>query len=587
MGGLQDGIYPKMLQVLDGHITPVLATIYRECLALGHTPKSWQRVKVVFIPKPGKSDYTLPKSFRPISLTSFLLKGLERLVERHLRDTFTRNGKVFVAQYAFQEGKSTDSALHELTTVTEKTISDKEYALATFMEIEGAFDNVSFEAIGKAMDSWEVDGISKRWISNYLPAREISYDYHGNVTKAIAKRGSPQGGVISPLLWIMLVDELLRRLKQEDLKVIGYADDVTTICVGKFLGTLCERTQAALRVVERWCREVGLNVNPGKTELVVFTRNRNFQNYRAPTLFGKAIQRGTSVKYLGVTFSQTLNWKDHIEYRINKCIRVFWYCRKIIGKRWGLSPTNVLWLHTAIIRPMLSYGSFIWWIGSTTVTISRKLSHLQRVACLAITGAASTAPQSALEALLNLPTLLSFIEAEARSTAFRLRQNIKERDSSNKRGHSSIWNTLTHEECSLLAPSDTAVAKYFFGNKFKIVTLEEGTNVDFPFNGDPWFVATEHDEGGYSFGILHETDNATMKGFLGPNLGPKLAGLVSLLTCCQRAQHAVGVTIPLIIYLDQISAIKAVTAKKIDSKLATECIECMNKLAESREVILT
>lgn len=284
-----DGVYPKLLQVLGVYITPVLTFIYGEALVIGYTLKSWQGVGVVFIPKPGKSDYTMPKSFRPISLTSFLVKCLERLVERHVRDIFTRNGREFVVQHAFQEGKSNESALHELTKVIEKTISDKEYALATFMDIEGAFDNVSFEVIGKAIDAWGVDGTSKRWISNYIPAREISYEYYGNIIKAIVKKGAPQGGVISPLLWIMVVDELLLRLRQTGLRVIGYADDVTTICVGKFLGTLCERTQAVLRVVERWCREVGLNVNPGKTELVVFTKNRTFQEFKEPTLFGKTI----------------------------------------------------------------------------------------------------------------------------------------------------------------------------------------------------------------------------------------------------------------------------------------------------------
>lgn len=57
-----DGVYPKMLQVLDIDLMPILVTIYKEALILGHTPKSWQMVKVVFIPKPGKNDYTIPKS---------------------------------------------------------------------------------------------------------------------------------------------------------------------------------------------------------------------------------------------------------------------------------------------------------------------------------------------------------------------------------------------------------------------------------------------------------------------------------------------------------------------------------------------
>lgn len=186
-------------------------------------------------------------------------------------------------------------------------------------------------------------------------------------------------------------------------------------------------------------------MNADKTELVVFTKNRTFRDYRAPTLFGKTIQRGHSVKYLGITLSPTLNWKDHVEYRINKCIRVFWQCRKTIGQRWGLSPTNVLWLYTDVVRPMLTYGSFIWWTGLKTVTTYKKLSHLQRIACLAVTRASNTTPQSALEALLNLPTLTYFTEAEARTTVFRLRHTIKEIDRINNRGHSFLWEILTCE----------------------------------------------------------------------------------------------------------------------------------------------
>lgn len=109
-----------------------------------------------------------------VSLTSFLLKGLERLVERHIRDDFASRGLTFTAQHAFQEG----------------------------------------------------------------PTR---------------------------------------------------ADDITTICRGKFLETLCDLTQNALKLVEKWCEEVGLNVNPAKTELVVFTKNRNLDKFKAPVLFGKPL----------------------------------------------------------------------------------------------------------------------------------------------------------------------------------------------------------------------------------------------------------------------------------------------------------
>jgi hypothetical protein len=55
-------------------------------MAYGFIPMAWRQVKVTFIPKPGKLDYTEAKAYRPISLSSFLLKTMEKLVDRHIMD---------------------------------------------------------------------------------------------------------------------------------------------------------------------------------------------------------------------------------------------------------------------------------------------------------------------------------------------------------------------------------------------------------------------------------------------------------------------------------------------------------------------
>lgn len=57
-------------------LCPYLVKVFRASLAFGHIPEQWTNVKVIFIPKAGKKDYSQPKSFRPISLTSFLLKTM-------------------------------------------------------------------------------------------------------------------------------------------------------------------------------------------------------------------------------------------------------------------------------------------------------------------------------------------------------------------------------------------------------------------------------------------------------------------------------------------------------------------------------
>jgi hypothetical protein len=58
-------------------------------MAYGFIPIAWRQVKVTFIPKPGKLGNTEAKTYRPIILSSFLLKTMEKLVDRHILCTGT------------------------------------------------------------------------------------------------------------------------------------------------------------------------------------------------------------------------------------------------------------------------------------------------------------------------------------------------------------------------------------------------------------------------------------------------------------------------------------------------------------------
>jgi hypothetical protein len=80
-----DGIFPPLLQQGRRIVIPHLVKIFRACMAVGYVRAIWRQVKAVFTPKPGTNFYTGPKEFRPVSLTSFLLKPLERLMDRYLR----------------------------------------------------------------------------------------------------------------------------------------------------------------------------------------------------------------------------------------------------------------------------------------------------------------------------------------------------------------------------------------------------------------------------------------------------------------------------------------------------------------------
>lgn len=93
-----------------------------------------------------------------------------------------------------------------------------------------------------------------------------------------------------------------------------------------------------------------LIVNPNKMELVILTNNRTLGNYTSSTLANNGFQSSTQDKYFGVTLNHKLNWDKHVTQKLNKARIIFCQCRKLIGKKWGLSPKIILRLYTPVGR---------------------------------------------------------------------------------------------------------------------------------------------------------------------------------------------------------------------------------------------
>jgi hypothetical protein len=148
-----------------------------------------------------------------------------------------------------------------------------------------------------------------------------------------------------------------------------------------------------------------VSVNPDKTGLVAFTRRRELPGFFEPCLFGTTLDRSMPVKYLGVILDSQLTWKEHVDVKVRKDQNLMWACRKAYGVTWGLRPRVVHWLYVSIIRPSITFASLVWWPGCQTASAKKKLSSIQRVACLRITGALCTTPTNAVEVLIRLPPL--------------------------------------------------------------------------------------------------------------------------------------------------------------------------------------
>jgi hypothetical protein len=219
--------------------------VLRASLALGYIPMSWRHIRVVFMPKPGKL-LSQVKSLRLFSLMSFVLKTLEKILDRHIRDGVLVEKPLHQYQYAYRAGMSTETALFQVVRRLETSLNHKEIALGAFLVIEGAFDNTSFNALTTAARERRLEETCCRWVRSMLESQVVHTSLMGSNLTAQVVGGCPQGRVFSPILWNLVVDRLLVETNDLRFSTFGYADDIVIIIQGK-----CAHTPGNLGKVPR------------------------------------------------------------------------------------------------------------------------------------------------------------------------------------------------------------------------------------------------------------------------------------------------------------------------------------------------
>ena len=177
---------------------------------------------MVFLPKPGKASYRLPKSFRPISLSNYFLKGLERLSVWEMNSRL-KTHPIHKKQHAFTKGKSTESALSATVNLGESNVFRHKGCLAVFLDISGAFDSIGIDHIRKTLVKHGGDDDLVKWYYNLLQERHVTLSLHGVEEEICTSQGFPQGGVASAKFWLIAFDQAIRIINKRGVEGNGYA----------------------------------------------------------------------------------------------------------------------------------------------------------------------------------------------------------------------------------------------------------------------------------------------------------------------------------------------------------------------------
>jgi hypothetical protein len=169
-----DQIPNKILKDAEEWLIPHLHKLFNATTRIGYHLKAWKAAITLAIRKPNKEDYTSIEAYRPIALLNIMGKLLELVMARKLSELAENNGTLPETQMGARKGRSTETALQLLTEqiyTIWKLPGKQRVATILYIDISGAFDNVSHIRLLDNLRKRKTPDFIIRWVTSFLQER--------------------------------------------------------------------------------------------------------------------------------------------------------------------------------------------------------------------------------------------------------------------------------------------------------------------------------------------------------------------------------------------------------------------------------
>ena len=373
-----DGVPPILLKNCAKELCSPLRIIWEESFERGNVPMFYKETLITPLYK--KGDRARAVNYRPVALTSHVIKVYERILRSVMVDYIDRNKLLCDNQHGFRSGRSCLTQLLSHIDDIVKGLIDGADTDAIYLDFAKAFDKVDHRLLLAKMRKLGFHEKLVKWIESFLSDRKQSVVLDGvSSFSAVVLSGVPQGTVLGPLLFIIFINDMklcvmgsIIRLFADDTRILRHIFSIEDV------GAL----QQDLNCVLEWAKCNNMALNENKFELLVHKHSSQSALFELPFTVltqtyqvssGSIILPSESVKDLGVMVSSDLSWKPHICMIAQRATKVAAWVLSAFKTR---DKCTMLTLYKSIIRSHLEYCCPLW--NSSSKCNIQQLEGVQR-----------------------------------------------------------------------------------------------------------------------------------------------------------------------------------------------------------------
>jgi len=285
-----------------------------------------------------------------------------------MRKFLDHNKILSKAQHGFRNNLSTNTAGFEFTQAIYESIDSNNFTIALYFDLTRPFDCVDTTFLTQKLNALGFRGNFNLLVKSFMTGRKIRVRFGSIMSECFEQEfGVPQGGVLSPLLFILFINDIVQFLEgfftpDNKYEIVVYADDSTIIISCSSLQRAILNANLILQKFYDWSSKNKLIVNESKTQYMVFYKRRLIPEF-ALTMNNVAINKVDSCKFLGLYVDSQLSWIPHIDYIAGKLNTAYF---AIVNLKSIMSKKQLLNVYFALAYSHIKYMILFW--GQSTET---------------------------------------------------------------------------------------------------------------------------------------------------------------------------------------------------------------------------